>query len=110
MNPADSRFSDSCVLASGCAPLPEGMRLSGPKQTFGCSLWFDRTDDRVVDAAFTFLAGISEQYLTDLVVGRRLPHEWNELEQKVREHIFAPAQAVILQALRTAVDRYLDSR
>lgn len=106
MNPDDIRFSDSWVLATGSAQLPEGMRLSGPKQSFTCSLLLDRSDDRVIDASFSFLAGISEQYLAAMVVGRRLPHEWNELEQDVREHIFAPAQAVILQALRIAVDRY----
>ncbi|UFJ41631.1 DUF3870 domain-containing protein [Brevibacillus humidisoli] len=111
MNPVDSRYSsDSYVLATGFAQLPKGTPLSEQQKVFACSLVFDQTDDRVVDASFTFLMDVTEEFLIALVVGRRLPDEWKELQQAVRERFLVPTQGAILQALRAAVDRYVETK
>ncbi|MBO8165005.1 MAG: DUF3870 domain-containing protein [Brevibacillus sp.] len=111
MNAADSRYaSERYVLATGFAQLPKGTPLSEQQKVFACSLVFDREEDRVTDASFTFLMGLTEAFLRNLVIGRRLPHEWNKLQHDVRERFLVPTQGAILQALRAAVDRYAEAK
>ncbi len=101
---ADPRY----VLVTGFAQLPKGTPLFETQKVFACSLVIERDEGRVVDASFTFLMGLTEEFLRGLVIGRKLPEDWHDLQQAVRERFLTPTQGAILQALRAALDRYAE--
>lgn len=104
------RYTDpKFVLATGFAQLPKGTPMSDMQKVFACSLVVDRTERRIVDASFSFLMGLNEQFLKGLVIGLIIPDDWNLILQDVRERFLVPTQGAVLQALRAAIDRYMES-
>jgi len=109
MNTNSLPYTDAkYVLATGFAQLPKGTPLSEMQKVFACSLVIDRTENVVVDASFSFLMGLNEDFLRGLVIGARLPEDWNNLQQVIRDRFLVPTQGAVLQALRSTIDRYLE--
>lgn len=109
---SDSPFryqSSNYILSTGFAQLPKGTPMSDMQKVFACSLVLDREESIVVDASFTFLMGLTEEFLRGLVIGRKLPEDWNELQKDVRLRFLTPTQGAILQAIHSAMDRYIES-
>ena len=97
------------IMSTGFAQLPKGTPLSEMQKVFACSLVFDRLEGRVVDASFTFLMDLNENFMRGLIIGRELPDEWHALQQCIRERFLVPTQGVVIQAIRASIDRYLES-
>ncbi|WP_139491286.1 DUF3870 domain-containing protein [Brevibacillus dissolubilis] len=107
MNQSVPTYADpKYVLVTGFAQLPKGTPLSENQKVFACALIIDSTDGAVVDASFTFLMGLTEQFLRGLVIGHRLPEDWHKLQESIRTRALVHAQGAIIQALRAAIDRY----
>ncbi|MBN6185450.1 DUF3870 domain-containing protein [Aneurinibacillus sp. BA2021] len=98
------------ILVTGFAQLPKGTPLFETQKIFGCSLVMDRTDDRVVDASFTFLMDVTRDFIRELVIGRRLPDEWESLQQAIQEQFFVHTPGAVIQAIRIAIERYIEAK
>ncbi len=81
-NPTPRYTSSRFVLATGFAQLPKGTPMSDMQKVFACSLVIDQETAVIADASFTFLMGLTEEFLQGLVIGRKLPEEWNELQRR----------------------------
>ncbi|AYK05391.1 DUF3870 domain-containing protein [Brevibacillus laterosporus] len=101
---------DAYILATGFAQLPKGTPLTDSQKMFACSLVMDSRTDLVVDASFTFLMGLNEEFIRGLVIGAYLPAEWEKLQATIRKRALVPTQGTVLQALRSALDRYLEGK
>lgn len=108
-NPTPRYTSSRFVLATGFAQLPKGTPMSDMQKVFACSLVIDQETSVIADASFTFLMGLTEEFLRGLVIGHKLPEEWNELQQEIRTRFLTPTQGAILQAIHAAVDRYMET-
>ncbi|WP_232698177.1 DUF3870 domain-containing protein [Brevibacillus daliensis] len=106
--PAPRYAADKYVLATGFAQLPKGTPLTDTQKMFACSLVIDSTTDGVVDASFSFIMGLNEEFLRGLVIGTTLPRDFDLLQKRVKERALVPTQGTILQALRSTLDRYLE--
>jgi hypothetical protein len=110
MKPSQPRYaSPDYVLVTGFSQLPKGTPLSENQKVFACTLVLRRETGEIVDASFTFLMDLTEEFLKGLVIGRTLPDDWNDLQQAVKERFLVPTQGAILQALRSTMDRFLES-
>ena len=101
--------SSNYILSIGFAQLPKGTPMSDMQKVFACSLVMDLEKSIVVDASFTFLMGLTEEFLRGLVIGRKLPEDWNDLQKEIRSRFLTPTQGAILQAVHSAMDRYMES-
>ncbi|MGD8189745.1 DUF3870 domain-containing protein [Brevibacillus ginsengisoli] len=101
--------SSNYILSTGFSQLPKGTPMSDVQKVFACSLVIDRDEGLVVDASFTFLMGLNEEFLRGLVIGHKLPENWNEMQKEIRLRFLTPTQGAILQAIHSAMDRYLEA-
>lgn len=108
-DPTFRYHSSRFILSTGFAQLPKGTPMSEMQKVFACSLVIDRQESVIVDASFTFLMGLTEEFLRGLVIGRKLPEDWHDLQKEVRERFLTPTQGAILQAIHAAIDRYTES-
>lgn len=107
-NPNPRYISSHYLLTTGFAQLPKGTPLSEMQKVFACSLVIDKQDGTVVDASFTFLMDLTEEFLRGLVIGRKIPEDWEVLQQEIRARFLTPTQGAILQAIQAAVERYTE--
>ncbi|MFC8689645.1 DUF3870 domain-containing protein [Brevibacillus porteri] len=109
MNRTTPRFVDAKYqLVTGFAQLPKGTPLSESQKIFATTLIIDRTDGRIVDASFTFLMSLTEEFLRGIVIGKKLPDDWDQLQNQINEQYLVPTQGAVIQALRVAIERYTD--
>lgn len=94
------------VLVTGFSQLPKGTPLFETQKIFGCSLVIDRTDDRVVDASFTFLMDLTHNFIRGLIIGLKVQEEWDHLQNLIKDQFQVHTQGAVIQALRVAIERY----
>lgn len=107
-DPKPRYVSSEYLLTTGFAQLPKGTPLSEMQKVFACSLVIDKRDGKVVDASFTFLMGLTEEFLRGLVIGRSVPDDWDIISQEIRSRFLTPTQGAIIQAIQAAIDRYTE--
>lgn len=94
------------ILVTGFAQLPKGTPLTEMQKIFACSLVIDRTDGTIVDASFTFLMELTENFLKQLVIGKKFPEDWEEIQYQINDQYLVHTQGAVIQALRVAFERY----
>ena len=94
------------ILVTGFSKLPKETPLSETQKIFACTLVVDRTDNRVVDASFTFLMSLTEDCLRGMVIGKKFPEDWDDLQRQINERYLVPTPGAVIQALRVAIERY----
>jgi hypothetical protein len=98
------------VLTAGFAQVPKGTPLYEAYTMVGCVLIIDVDQERIVDAGFTFLMDTTSNFLADLVRGMSVANGAGEIQKAIQERFLAPGQGAVLQAVRAAVDRYLEHK
>lgn len=98
------------VLTAGFAQIPKGTPLYEISTMVGCVLIIDVDNDQICDASFTFVMDKTSEFLVQLLVGKTVADGMQEITQVVQERFLAPGQGAVLQAIRAAVERYLEKK
>jgi hypothetical protein len=98
------------VLVTGFAQVPKGTTLYEIYKTIGVVLVINHKTEVIEDAEFTLLADLTNYYLSELVKGYDLKEGITPLLEKVKRHCLLPSQGAIIQAIRSAWDRYQESK
>jgi hypothetical protein len=107
---SSSSAGKNTVLTAGFAQVPKGTPLYEAYTMIGCVLIIDVEQDLIVDAGFTFIMDKTSDFLTELVRGLSVANGFGEIQKVIQERFLAPGQGAVLQAIRAAVDRYLEQK
>jgi hypothetical protein len=97
------------VAASGFAMMPEGNAAHEIFKTIGCTLLIDKEKKVIVDASFTFVMPLTNEFLSSMIRGVSIEEGIQPVLHQVKEHFLSPGQSAIQQAIRAAYERFLDS-
>lgn len=98
------------VLVTGFAQVPRGTTVYETYKTIGVVFVINSKTEIIEDAEFTCLTDLMNYYLTDLVKGYDFKKGIQPLLDKVRKHCLVPSQGALIQAIRSAWDRYQESK
>ncbi len=98
----------NCVLAAGFAQLPKGTTLYELQKIIGCVLIIDPETDIIQDVSFTFVMDLTNQFISDLIRGKSLSNGIEPIIREVESRFLVPPQRAIIQAIRSAYDRYCE--
>ncbi|MFJ8257882.1 DUF3870 domain-containing protein [Peribacillus asahii] len=98
-------FKESYVLVAGFAQLPKGTPLFELQKTIGCILVIDTNNDTIVNATFTFLQQLTNNFISSLIQGKSLENI-DDLILDIENKFLVPPQKAVIQALIAAKNRY----
>jgi hypothetical protein len=98
------------VLVTGFAQLPKGTTLSEQYKSIAVVLVINTQTEEIEDAEFTLLTDLMNYYLSNLLKGYCLKNGIEPLMNLFRAKCLAPSQGAIIQAIRSAWDRYQESK
>ena len=98
------------VLVTGYAQLPRGTTLYEKHKTITVVLIINVEKEIIEDVEFTFLTDLSNYYVTSLVKGYDLKNGINPLIENIRNRVLTPSQGAIIQSIKSAWDRYKESK
>jgi len=98
------------VLITGFAQVPRGTTLYERNKIIGVVLVVNTKTEIIEDAEFTFVADLTNYYLSDLIKGYDLKKGIQPLTEIIKKHCLIPSQGAIIQAVRSAWDRYHESK
>lgn len=103
-------MNEDNFLITGFAQLPRGTTLYEHTKIIGVVLVINKKDEVIEDAEFTFVADLTNFYLSSLVKGYDMKQGILPLFEKIKKHCLIPSQGAIIQALRSAWDRYQETK
>ncbi|WP_134702784.1 DUF3870 domain-containing protein [Ammoniphilus sp. YIM 78166] len=98
------------ILVTGFAQVPKGTTLYEIYKTMAVAMVINLKTEVIEDAEFTCTTDLMNYYLSDLVKGYDLKQGINPLLDTVKKHCIIPSQGALVQALRSAWDRYQESK
>lgn len=102
--------NNNTILTTGFAQLPKGTTQSEKYQSLAVVLIINVETEVIEDAEFTFIADLQNYYLTSLVRGYDLKQGINPLIDTLRSRVLTPSQGAVIQSIKSAWDRYKESK
>ncbi len=102
--------NDHYVLSTGFAQLPKGTPLYEMQKVIACVLVIDTVEEVIVEASFSFIMNLTNEFISSLVVGRSIHDGLDEISKQIEKRYIASEQRAIIQAIRTAYDRYFEAK
>lgn len=102
--------NNNCVLATGFAQLPKGTPLFEMQKTIACVLVIDTDEEIIVEASYSFLMDLTNEFISSLIKGKSIRNGIEEITKEIEKKYVASEQRAIIQALRGAYDRYVESK
>lgn len=99
-------YNDNNMLITGFAQLPKGTTLFEQNSIMAVALIINHEEKVIEDAEFTFVTDLSNYYLSSLIKGMSIKHGMDSVYERIRKHCQIPSQGAVIQALRSAWDRY----
>lgn len=99
-------YNENNLLITGFAQLPKGTTLFQHNNIMAVALVINYEEQIIEDAEFTFVTDLSNYYLSSLIKGMSISNGMDSVYDRVRKHCQIPSQAALIQALRSAWDRY----
>ncbi|MFJ8257883.1 DUF3870 domain-containing protein [Peribacillus asahii] len=106
----DWKENNNCVLATGFAQLPKGTPLFEMQKIIACVLVIDTAEEIIVEASFSFLMDLTNEFICSFIKGRSIRNGVEEITKEIEKKYIASEKKAITQALRGAYDRYLESK
>lgn len=98
------------VLVTGFAQGPRGTTIYETHKTIGVVLVINVSTGIIEEAEFTVNTSLLNSYLSEVVKGYNLHEGIQPLLERVKEKILIPSQGAVVQAIRSAGDRYQEAR
>ncbi|WP_232700110.1 DUF3870 domain-containing protein [Brevibacillus daliensis] len=99
---------DSYVLVAGFAQLPKGTPIYEIQKMIGCVLIIDKDTETIIDASFTFLMSITNDFISSFFRGKSVGNGIEPLLEEVETKFLVPPQRAVIQSIRFAYERYLE--
>ena len=74
----------------------------------GIVLEINPQNHKIVDAEFTFITNLAQDFFKRIVIGFDMSSDIKQLIEKIENHYFAPSTASVIVALKGAYKRYND--
>ncbi|RFU70903.1 DUF3870 domain-containing protein [Peribacillus saganii] len=98
------------VLVTGFAQGPRGTTIYETHKTIGVVLVINVITGRIQEAEFTVNTELLNLYLKDILKGYNIHDGIQPLLEQVKQKVLIPSQGAVVQALRSAADRYQEAR
>lgn len=98
----------STVLVTAYAKAPQGSAMYELYKHSGIVLEIDPQTNRIVNAEFTFITGLAQDFFRRLIVGYDLSNGIEDLVERIEDHYFAPSTNSVIVALKSAYKRYVE--
>lgn len=102
--------NDNCILTTGFAQLPKGTPLYEMQKIIACVLVIDTSTETIVEASFSFIMNLTNEFICSFIIGESVKDGVKEITKKIEKKYIASEQRAIIQALRSAYDRYLEAK
>jgi hypothetical protein len=102
--------TEETILVTGFAQGPRGTTVYETYKTIGVVLVINTRTGVIEDAQFTVLTELMDSYISSLVRGYDTKDGIATLLEKIKKHCLVPSQGAVVQAIRSAWDRYQESR
>ncbi|MFC5589014.1 DUF3870 domain-containing protein [Sporosarcina soli] len=96
------------VLVTAYAKAPQGTSMYETYKHAGIVLEVDKQTHEVIDAEFTFITKLAQDYFKRMIVGFDLTSNIEVLIGRIDSHYFAPSTGSVIVALKSAQKRYLE--
>ncbi len=93
------------VLVAGFAQLPKGTPLFELQKSLGCILVIDTETDTIINATFTFLQTLTNDFISSLIRGKSL-EDIEDIVLDIENRFIVPPQKAVIQALIAAKKKY----
>jgi hypothetical protein len=100
----------SYVLVAGFAQLPKGTPIYEIQKTIGCVLIIDKDTDVIVEASFTFIMDVTNEFISSLIRGKSIKNGIDQIIHQIKTRFLVPPQRAVIQALLSAYDRYREMK
>lgn len=98
----------STVLVTAYAKAPQGTSMYEVYKHAGIVLEIDIETHRIVDAEFTFVTGLAQNFIKRLLVDFDFSQDLTPLIERIDQHYYAPSTNSVVVALKSAQKRYLE--
>lgn len=96
------------VLVTAYAKAPQGTAMYEVYKYAGMVLEINPSNNQILNAEFTFLTDLAQDYFKRLIIGYDLSNGIEELVSHIEKHYFAPSTGSVIVALKAAYQRYLE--
>lgn len=98
----------STVIVTAYAKAPQGTSMYEIYKYAGIVLEIDKVTHQIIDAEFTFITELAQNYFKRMLIGFDMASNLDELLERVDSHYFAPSTGSVTVALKSAQKRYLE--
>ena len=96
------------VLVTAYAKAPQGTSMFEMYKHAGIVLEVNEQTHEVIDAEFTFITKLAQDYFKRMIVGFDLTSNIEILIKRIESHYYAPSTGSVIVALKSAQKRYLE--
>lgn len=102
-------IKENYVFVSGFAQLPKGTPVFELQKIIGCNLVVDLETDQIIDASFTFIQDLTNNFINSIVKGKSLENT-EEIIREIETKFIIPPQKAVIQALLSAKKTYFERK
>lgn len=90
------------ILVTAYAKAPQGTSMYEMYKHAGIVLEIDQQTHKIIDAEFTFVTDLAQNFFKRMLIGFDLTANIDELIARVDEHYYAPSSGSVVVALQSA--------
>jgi len=100
------KLSKNMIFITGQArPLKDDV-INNVYQVLSLSLIIDRETNIIVDADCTTVMSLTSNFIKEIIIGRNIITDINDIEHEIRERFFGLIQKPLIVSLKDAYNRY----
>ena len=96
------------LLVTAYAKAPQGTAMYETYKHAGIVLEIDKLTHKIVDAEFTFITELAQNFFRRMLIDFDFTSDINILIERIEEHYMAPSSGAVIVALKSAQKRYLE--
>ncbi|MFJ7827861.1 DUF3870 domain-containing protein [Psychrobacillus sp. NPDC096623] len=96
------------LLVTAYAKAPQGTAMYETYKHAGIVLEIDKLTHKIVDAEFTFITELAQNFFKRMLIDFDFTADINILIERIEEHYLAPSSGAVIVALKSAQKRYLE--
>ncbi|MEK9196774.1 DUF3870 domain-containing protein [Ureibacillus sp. 179-F W5.1 NHS] len=98
----------STILVTAYAKAPQGTSMYEVYKHAGIVLEIDKKTHKIIDAEFTFVTRLAQDFFRRMLVGFDITSNIDELVSRVEDHYVTPSTGSVIVAIKSAQKRYLE--
>jgi hypothetical protein len=98
------------ILVTAYAKAPQGSAMYEVYKYSGIVLEIDPKTNYIVNAEFTFVTELANDFFRRLTIGYDLSNGVDDLIERIESHYFTPSTNSVITTLKSAYKRYIESQ